>query len=329
MTSSPERLDHFMARANAIYYGTHDPFADFTTSPEISQVFGEIIGLWAAVTWQLLGSPDPILLVEAGPGRGTLLADALRAIRSAAPGFAAALRVHLIENSTRLRAVQAVRIPDATWHDDLAAVPSAPMVLVANEFLDALPIRQFVRRGDGWTERFVAGGQWAERQADPAEVPPDRAAADGDVVELNEAARAFVSEVTVRLRRDSGVALLVDYGPARSAAGDSLQALADKRPVNPLAVAGSADLTAHVDFAGLAGVARSLGARVQGPEPQGSFLTALGLFQRVERLAKQQPDQAAAVTEAARRLAEPGAMGHLFKVLAIASPSCPLLPGFP
>ncbi len=221
MTSSPERLDHFMARANAIYYGTHDPFADFTTSPEISQVFGEIIGLWAAVTWQLLGSPDPILLVEAGPGRGTLMADALRAIRLAAPGFAAALRVHLIENSTRLRAVQAARIPDATWHDDLAAVPSAPMVLVANEFLDALPIRQFVRRGDGWTERFVAGGQWAERQADPAEVPPDRAAADGDVVELNEAARAFVSEVTVRLRRDSGVALLVDYGPAQSAAGDS------------------------------------------------------------------------------------------------------------
>ena len=179
MTSSPERLDHFMARANAIYYGTHDPFADFTTSPEISQVFGEIIGLWAAVTWQLLGSPDPILLVEAGPGRGTLMADALRAIRLAAPGFAAALRVHLIENSTRLRAVQAARIPDATWHDDLATVPSAPMVLVANEFLDALPIRQFVRRGDGWTERFVAGGQWAERQADPAEVPPDRAAADG------------------------------------------------------------------------------------------------------------------------------------------------------
>ena len=122
---------------------------------------------------------------------------------------------------------------------------------------------------------------------------------------------------------------MLDYGPARSAAGDSLQALADKRPVDPLAVAGSADLTAHVDFADLAGVARALGARVQGPAPQGSFLTALGLFQRTERLAKEQPDQAAAVTEAARRLAEPAAMGHLFKVLAIASPSCPPLPGFP
>jgi NADH dehydrogenase [ubiquinone] 1 alpha subcomplex assembly factor 7 len=329
MTSPPERLDHFMARANAIYYGTHDPFADFTTSPEISQVFGEIVGLWAAVTWQLLGSPDPILLVEAGPGRGTLMADALRAIRLAAPGFAGALQVHLIENSARLRAAQVARVPDATWHDDLAAVPSAPMILVANEFLDALPIRQFVRRGDGWTERFVAGGQWAERQADPVEVPSGRAAAEGDIVELNEAARAFVSKVTVRLRRDSGAALLVDYGPAQSAAGDSLQALADKRPVNPLAVAGSADLTAHVDFADLVGVARALGARVQGPEPQGSFLIALGLFQRVERLAKKQPDQAGAVTEAARRLVEPAAMGHLFKVLAIASPSCPLVPGFP
>jgi NADH dehydrogenase [ubiquinone] 1 alpha subcomplex assembly factor 7 len=135
--------------------------------------------------------------------------------------------------------------------------------------------------------------------------------------------------VTVRLCRDSGAALLVDYGPAQSAAGDSLQALADKRPVNPLAVAGSADLTAHVDFADLAGVARALGGRVQGPEPQGAFLTALGLFQRIERLANKRPAQAAAVTEAARRLVEPAAMGHLFKVLAIASPSCPPLPGFP
>ena len=203
------------------------------------------------------------------------------------------------------------------------------MVLVANEFLDALPICQFVRRPDGWTERFVGGGQWTERQADPAEVPRDRAVAEGDIVELNEAARAFVSEVTVRLRRDSGAALLVDYGPAESAAGDSLQALAEKRPVNPLTVAGSADLTAHVDFADLAQVARTLGARVQGPEPQGSFLMALGLFQRVERLAKKRPEQAAAVTEAAQRLADSAAMGHLFKVLAIASPSCPLLPGFP
>ncbi len=144
-----------MARANAAYYATHDPFADFTTSPEISQVFGEILGLWAAVSWQLLGSPDPVLLVEAGPGRGTLMADALRAVSKVAPAFRAALRLHLVETSPRLRAEQARRLPDATWHDALDDVPRGPMLLLANEFLDALPIRQFIRRAGGWAERFV------------------------------------------------------------------------------------------------------------------------------------------------------------------------------
>jgi NADH dehydrogenase [ubiquinone] 1 alpha subcomplex assembly factor 7 len=202
-------------------------------------------------------------------------------------------------------------------------------VVIANEFLDALPIRQFVRRGSGWMERFVADGRFEEQPADPGEVPSSRTAAEGDIVELNETARSFVGTVSARLNRHPGAALLLDYGPAHSAAGDSLQALAEKRPVNPLAVAGSADLTAHVDFADLAGVARTNGARVQGPEPQGSFLAALGLFQRTERLAKNRPDQAPALMEAVRRLAEPSAMGHLFKVLAVCSPFCPPLPGFP
>ncbi|MDR3533326.1 MAG: SAM-dependent methyltransferase [Rhodopila sp.] len=319
-----------MARANAIYYATHDPFADFTTSPEISQVFGEIIGLWAAVTWQLLGSPTPISLVEAGPGRGTLMADALRAAHRAAPGFAAALQVHLIETSPRLRAAQAARIPDATWHGDLSTVPDQPMILVANEFLDALPIRQFVRRGTGWTERFVAAGQWAEQPADAADVPAGRIAAEGDIVELNEPSRDFIAEVAGRVRRHPGAALFLDYGPEHSAAGDSLQAIADKRPVNPLSLAGSADLTAHVDFADLGDVARIHGAGVQGPAPQGPFLAALGLFQRTERLARNRsPEQALALVEAARRLAEPTAMGRLFKVLTVSSPACPPLPGLP
>jgi NADH dehydrogenase [ubiquinone] 1 alpha subcomplex assembly factor 7 len=319
-----------MARANAIYYATQDPFADFTTSPEISQVFGEIIGLWAAVTWQLLGSPAPVALVEAGPGRGTLMADACRAIRRAAPGFAAALSVHLIETSPRLRAAQAARLPHATWHADLSTVPAAPIILLGNEFLDALPIRQFVRRGDNWTERFVSSGQWVERPADAANVPPGRAAAEGDIVELNQPAREFITAVAERLARDAGAALLLDYGPEHSAAGDSLQALAKKRPVDPLVQAGSADLTAHVDFADLAGVARAGGAQVQGPIPQGPFLTALGLFQRTERLLRGRPAaEAAALIEAARRLAEPAAMGHLFKVMAICSAGCPALPGLP
>ena len=149
------RLDAFMARANAAYYATHDPFADFTTSPEISQVFGELLGLWAAVTWELLGRPDPVLLVEAGPGRGTLMADALRAIAQAAPGFRAALSLHLIETSPRLRAVAGgARCPTRPGTTAWPRVPDGAVVLLANEFLDALPIRQFVRRGDGWTERW-------------------------------------------------------------------------------------------------------------------------------------------------------------------------------
>ncbi len=150
-----ERLDAFMARANVAYYATHDPFADFTTGPEITQVFGEILGLWAAVVWQQIGRPDPVLLAEAGPGRGTLMADALRAIGQTAPAFHKALSVQLIETSPRLRALQAARLPDATWHAGLESLPDLPLILLANEFLDALPIRQFVRRGDGWTERYV------------------------------------------------------------------------------------------------------------------------------------------------------------------------------
>jgi SAM-dependent MidA family methyltransferase len=319
-----ERLDRFMARANAIYYASHDPFADFTTSPEISQVFGEIIGLWAAVTWQILGRPDPVVLVEAGPGRGSLMADALRAVRRAAPDFAAALRVHLIETSPRLRAVQAVRVPEAVWHDDLSSVPDGPIILLANEFLDALPIRQFVRRGTGWTERFVAAGEWVEVAVDAACVPL-RAAGEGAIVEVNEAARDFVRALAARA---ASVALFLDYGPERSAAGDSLQALAQKRPVDPLVHAGSADLTAHVDFADLAGVAREAGAGVQGPVVQGAFLAALGLFQRTERLAAGRSEaEAAALMAAARRLAEPAAMGHLFKVMAVCSAGCLPLPG--
>ena len=325
---SPERLDRLMARANAIYYATHDPFADFTTSPEISQVFGEIIGLWAAVTWQMLGRPDPVCLAEAGPGRGTLMADALRAIATAMPAFSAALRVHLIETSPRLRSVQRSRISGAVWHDDLSSLPEQPMILLANEFLDALPIRQFVRRGGGWTERVADGGEWVEQAADPAEVPTGRTAAEGDIVELNEPGRHFVAAVAARLRDHPGAALFVDYGPARSAAGDSLQALAAKRPVHPLSTCGSADLTAHVDFADLAQVAIAHGARVFGPVPQGAFLTALGIHQRTERLARQRPDQAAALMQATSRLAEPRAMGQLFKVMAVCSAGCPDLPGF-
>jgi SAM-dependent MidA family methyltransferase len=325
-----ERLDRFMARANAAYYATHDPFRDFTTSPEISQVFGEILGLWAAVSWERIGRPDPVLLVELGPGRGTLMADALRAIGAVAPAFHSALRVHLVETSRRLRTIQAERLGRATWHDGLDTVPEAPLLLLANEFLDALPIRQFVRRGGGWMERYIAEGQFVERPAAPPPPIPLPQGEGGDiVVECNETALALASSLAERLNARPGAALFLDYGPERSASGDSLQALRGGRPANPLAAPGSADLTAHVDFAAFAAAARVAGAAVWGPVPQGVLLARLGLFQRTERLAHGQPPRrAAALIEAARRLAEPHRMGRLFQALALSSPGAAPPPGF-
>ena len=368
-----ERLDAFMARANAAYYATHDPFADFTTSPEITQVFGELLGAWAAVTWDLLGRPAPVLLVEAGPGRGTLMADALRAVGQVAPAFRAALSLHLIETSPRLRALQAARLPGATWHDSLATVPHGPLLLLANEFLDALPIRQFVRRGQGWTERFVEGGRFVEQKApswsgltrpsthdgpgafargitrsarEDGRVEPghdeigdkirdqigdeigDRIG-DDEIQEVCEPAHAFVADLAARLTALPGAALFLDYGPEHSTSGDSLQAIANGRPADPLSPPGTADLTAHVDFAALAAIGRAGGAAVYGPIPQGPFLARLGLFQRTDRLARGQPPRrAGALIEAAQRLAEPDRMGRLFKAMALCHPGCPIPPGF-
>jgi NADH dehydrogenase [ubiquinone] 1 alpha subcomplex assembly factor 7 len=320
-----ERLDAFMARAAAAYYATRDPFADFTTAPEITQVFGELLGLWAAVAWDAQGRPDVPLLAEAGPGRGTLMADALRAIGRVAPDFRAALRLHLVETSPRLRAAQRERLGAACWHERLEDLPAGPLFLLANEFLDALPIRQFVRRGGGWAERFVAEGAFVERPA----APPDFDAGEGEVVEIGEAARAVATLVGARLARDGGAALFLDYGPGERAAGDSLQALADGRPADPLAAPGNADITAHVDFAAFGAAARAAGAAVHGPIPQGIFLARLGLFQRTGQLARgQQPARAAALVSAAQRLAEPERMGRLFKALALCHPAAPTPPGF-
>jgi SAM-dependent MidA family methyltransferase len=318
-----ERLDRFMARANAAYYATHDPFADFTTAPEIAQAFGEILGLWCAVVWDQAGRPDPVVLAEAGPGRGTLMADALRAVGQTAPAFGAALRLHLIETSPRLRAIQADRLPEATWHDRIDELPPAPLLLLGNEFLDALPVRQFVRRGDVWAERHVADGRFAER---PADDPPAPDAADGTVAERCEAALDLARTLTARLVQYGGAALFLDYG---GGAGDTLQSLRAGRPADPLADPGSADLTAHVDFAAFADAARDSGATVHGPEPQGLFLARLGLFQRTDRLARGKPPaQAAALIDAARRLAEPDRMGRLFNALAVCHPGLPTPPGF-
>jgi SAM-dependent MidA family methyltransferase len=311
--TEPERLDRFMARANAAYYARQDPFADFTTAPEISQVFGELIGAWAAVVWTQMGRPRPVLLVEAGPGRGTLMADALRTVSRVAADFHAALSVHFVETSPRLRAEQASRAPEAAWHDRLEDVPPGPAIVIANEFLDALPIRQFVKQAGSWGERHIAAGLFVTLPCKPAA----EALADGTVLEMCEAAQAWVESLSARLVRDGGAALIIDYGYADTQPGDTLQALQGGRPCDPLVEPGTADLTAHVDFSAIAGAARSQGAHVWGPIEQRHFLAALGLHRRIERLAAQHPDRAEALRAAAERLTLPAQMGSLFKVLTI------------
>ncbi len=339
-----------MARANAAYYAMHDPFKDFTTSPEITQVFGELLGAWAAVVWASMGRPDPVILAEAGPGRGTLMQDALRATAKVAPDFHAAAQVHLIETSPRLRAHQAARLPGATWHDRIEDLPPGPMILLANEFLDALPIRQFIRTEAGWHEHNVRNGTLLPLPSDEPDSPlpegegwvrgnPQElssltdeglpAARPGDIREINEPARAITQHLATRLATQNGAALILDYGPAASAPGNTLQALHQGRPANPLEHPGSRDLTAHVDFEPLAAIARKAGAAVHGPIQQGPFLARLGLFQRSGALARNQPPaRASALIQAAQRLAEPDRMGGLFKAMAIAHPALPCLPGF-
>jgi SAM-dependent MidA family methyltransferase len=322
MARDIERLDSFMGRANAVYYATHNPFDDFITSPEVSQMFGELLGAWAVVVWQSMGSPNPVILAEAGPGRGTLMADALRLIRKLAPEFAAALQVHLVENSPRLRGIQAGKLGAVVFHDRLEEIPDGPMILLANEFIDALPIRQFVRR-DVWMERFVREGSFVEK---PADLPLPEAE-EGAVWEICEGGRAVAAWLGGRFSTQNGAALIIDYGPAESDFGDSLQALRYGEPADPLEAPGEADVTAHVDFQALAEAA--VGAQTHGPLQQGIFLSRLGLFQRMGALARTQaPDAAMETIAAGRRLAEPDAMGQLFKVLAICSPGLPTPPGF-
>lgn len=333
----PERLDAFMARAVASYYARGAAFGragDFTTAPEIAQAFGECLGLWAAIVWEGLGRPDPVILAELGPGRGTLMADALRATASMAPAFRAAAQVHLVESSAALRATQRALLDDAVtaWHDGITTLPSGPAIVLANEFLDALPIRQFVRRGDTWRERFVAAGAFVELDA-PAPPPLPATAPDGAMVEHGEARNAMVAALASRIVADGGAALFLDYGPAESGLGDTLQAIAGHRTAYPLAPPGTVDLTAHVDFAAIAAAARAAGAAVHGPLPQGVFLQRLGFATRSAVLAAAatqagRPDQARLVLAGADRLLAPEGMGRLFKALCLCHPDVPPPPGF-
>ena len=325
------------------YYTTHDPLGargDFVTAPEVSQMFGELIGLWCADTWRRMGAPDPLRVVELGPGRGTLLADALRAAHKVVPEFARAAELHLIETSPVLRDVQRAALADAraSWHETLAQVPVGPILLIANEFFDALPIRQVERTGAGWAERVVTLGKGGELHATvgsavaAGDTLPAGAAADapeGTVAEDCPAGRTLAGEIGRRVTRHGGAALIIDYGTRRSAPGDSLQALKAHRAADPFAQPGEADLTAHVDFAALARAARGTGARVLGPVDQGAFLSALGIEARAAALARgAAPDRIRAIEADVHRLIAPNEMGALFQVMAVTHPELGAPDGF-
>ncbi|HHK74538.1 MAG TPA: class I SAM-dependent methyltransferase [Rhizobiales bacterium] len=324
-----------LSHAEHGYYMTRDPLGalgDFTTAPEISQIFGELIGLWCAHIWQSMNAPKRLHLVELGPGRGTLMSDALRAIRSAAPPFMAALDVHLVETSPVLRQKQARKLQgsglDPYWHHKIEQIPPGPAIFIANEFLDALPIHQYQRTPRGWCERLVTlrkeGGfayglsPVAARDKDFPEAL--RGAPEGSIFEISPAREAVIKTIAERLSRQAGAALIIDYGHAKTAPGDSFQAVRNHEFTDPLENPGQADLTSHVDFETLSRIARSSGAAVHGPITQNTFLSALGLAPRASRL-KSRADARTAreIDEAVNRLISPDQMGDLFKVLCLTS----------
>jgi NADH dehydrogenase [ubiquinone] 1 alpha subcomplex assembly factor 7 len=321
------------------YYRTRDPLGprgDFVTAPEISQAFGEVLGAWLARAWLDLGQPAPFRLVELGPGRATLLADILRTTRRVS-GFHPGMRVHLVETGERLRAIQEERLADVavSWHADLAEVPSGPLLLVANEFFDALPVHQLVATGAGWVERCVA--LTAENRFE-FQLAPDASplgadlpeAAPGTVAEVSPARTGLARGIARRIAQDGGVALVVDYGAwADGPTGDTLQATRDHGPCHPFDAPGTADVTTHVDFRALAEAACGHGAAVYGPVPQGTFLSSLGIHLRTAKLLERAtPEQQRELRAALFRLTDPGAMGELFKVLVLTRPGAPAPPGF-
>jgi NADH dehydrogenase [ubiquinone] 1 alpha subcomplex assembly factor 7 len=325
------------------YYIDRDPLGaggDFTTSPEISQMFGELVGLWMAAVWRQMDEPENVRIVELGPGRGTLMHDALRAAK-VMDRFRSAIVVHLVEVSAALQQVQERRLENLDvpilWYRALEEVPSGPSIVVANEFIDALPVRQAVKQNDGWHERVIdvapGGNLCIGAACDPLphfETSMPRALRDAPLGAIFEwRADDYALELGRRMRSD-GAALIIDYGHARSGLGDTLQAVAGHSFTDPLRAPGRADLTAHVDFEALALGAESMGARVHGPIRQRDLFLRLGIEQRAAALKASAPLQAADIEIALSRLIAGGArgMGDLFKAIAIANPELGPLPGF-
>jgi NADH dehydrogenase [ubiquinone] 1 alpha subcomplex assembly factor 7 len=330
----PVTVADYMAAANSHYYATRDPLGaagDFTTAPEISQMFGEMAGLWLADIWARAGRPADAIYVELGPGRGTLAKDALRAMASQG------LRpdVHLVEGSAALRKLQGSALAGAQFHDTLDSLPDdRPILLLANEFLDALPVRQLVMTAKGWRERmvgldddrfvFVAGSN----PMDEAVPEAQRAAAAETVIETCPAAAALVESLAQRLDVQGGAALFIDYGHVTPRHGSTLQAVQSHEKVDVFAAPGEMDLTAHVDFATLDRIARR-GGVASSLTTQGAWLTAMGIGLRAQGLATAAPERSQEIQAAHDRLVQPQAMGELFKCMALSARDWPRGAGFP
>ncbi|MDJ0514308.1 MAG: SAM-dependent methyltransferase [Methyloceanibacter sp.] len=337
-------MDVCLADTKAGYYPSKQPIGaagDFITAPEVSQMFGELLGLWAYAVWQSMGSPSPVILAELGPGRGTLMADALRALRRL-PGFLDSAKVALVETSPPLRQAQEQALADCgadvSWHEAIETVPGGPAIVIANEFIDALPIRQLVWRDGQWRERCVtiaANGGFAfceggslpvenlRRNAELKQLP------NGSILEVRPAANAVVAALAERAKDAPLAALIIDYGHEATECGDTLQAISRHKFANPLEAPGNVDLTAHVDFGALKDAARNNGLLAFGPKPQRALLMDLGLEARLDRLCEDAgPEQCEALVAGAERLVDPAAMGVLFKALAITSKDLPPPPAF-
>ena len=326
----PISVAHYMAEANQHYYGTRDPLGaagDFTTAPEISQMFGELVGLSLADIWMRSGSRANAVYAELGPGRGTLAADALRAMGSA--GFSP--RVHFVETSPSLRERQRALIPNVLHHDAVAGLPEdGPLLVVANEFFDALPVRQIVRTASEWRERVVICPD-ADQPTRFLPMPGYRRvesgipaiaadAPEGSILEMPLAGTAIAFELAQRIARQGGAAIIIDYGYAGPAVGDTLQAVRAHQFADPFIEPGESDLTTHVDFTMIGNMARQAGLRVLGPVGQGSFLRQLGIDARAAQLSRTSPGRAADVEAARHRLTADDAMGTLFKAMAWVHP---------
>lgn len=330
----PVSLAEYMEVANARYYGRSDPLGskgDFVTAPEISQLFGEMIGLWLTDIWVRTGRRTDMHYVELGPGRATLAMDALRVMRR----FGLEPAVHFVETSAALREVQAARIPHVQFHDDISTLPECgPLFVVANEFFDALPVRQFVRTASGWREFLVTyeEGRFlkiaGEESADIL-IPANMAGApEGSIYEMTPASGDILHDLGQRMKRQGGVMLIIDYGYAEPGHGDTFQAVLRHEFADPFEQPGTRDLTAHVNFAELAGLARLMGLNVAGPVNQGQWLQALGIGARARQLADGAAERADEIMAAMARLTDPLQMGTLFKAVAISAGDWPIDAGF-